>query len=310
MRKEALLFFLVFFPSGCGPDAPPVFSGQKAYQILSDYCALGPRVPGTKAHRQAAGFIFARLEKLPFQVTHQAFMYYDSLKRDSLRLVNLIAAFHPERKRRILYCTHWDSRPYADQEADTILHRQPILGANDGGSGTAVLLAAAELLSKEDPGIGVDLVFFDGEDYGKEGDLDHYLLGSRHYAKSMGAAHPRAMILLDMVGDRDLSIPMEGYSVQEASWLAELVFQVADSLHVTAFASRQGPRIFDDHVPFLQAGIPALDLIDFDYPAWHTVEDLPDKCSPESLESVAKVLLHSLARLGLTPQGAERPGGS
>jgi Zn-dependent M28 family amino/carboxypeptidase len=245
------------------------------------------------------------LRRYTSQVATQPFRVPDPYGTDSLHLVNLVAHFHVERATRVLLGAHYDTRPRADQERGAG-RDLPVPGANDGASGTAVLLEIARALGNWDPGIGVDLVFFDGEDYGKEGDLDHYLLGSRHYAKTLGTARPRAMILLDMVGDRDLSIPMEGYSVREASWLAQLVFGVADSLHAGTFTSRQGPPIFDDHVPFLQAGIPALDLIDFDYPAWHTLEDLPDKCSPASLESVARVLLHSLQSL----RGALRPGGS
>ena len=196
----------------------------------------------------------------------------------------------------MLLGAHYDSRPWADR--DTGAARElPVPGANDGASGVAVLLEVAELLAQWDPGIGVDLVFFDGEDYGKEDDLGFYLLGSRHFVRSMGGYRPQAMLLLDMVGDADLRIPMEGNSLQAAPGLTSLVFAVADSLGVTQFDPVPGPAILDDHVPFLRERIPAVDLIDFEYPPWHTTADLPEACSPQSLEAVALVVLHVLARL-------------
>lgn len=291
MRKETVLFFLVFFPSGCGPEAPPVFSGQKAYQILLDFCALGPRNPGSTAHRQAADFIFGHLEKPPFQVKRQAFVFYDSLKRDSLDLVNIIALFHPERKRRIFFSTHWDSRPYADREADTALHRRPILGANDGGSGVAVLLALAELLAEKDPKIGVDLVFFDGEDYGPEGVVSQYLLGSKYFAKNAGGYYAEFGILLDMVGDSDLTIYQEQYSTLFAGPVVQKVFTRARKLGLSAFVPEVRHTVMDDHVPLLEIGLPVIDLIDFDFPFWHTLADRPEVCSPKSLEQVGQLLV-------------------
>jgi Zn-dependent M28 family amino/carboxypeptidase len=210
--------------------------------------------------------------------------------------VNLQANFYPERAARVLLCAHYDTRPRADQDTG-VARDLPVPGANDAGSGVAVLLEIGRAITGWDPGIGVDLVFFDGEDYGREGDPQNYLLGSRAFARAMGSYRPRAVILFDMVGDKDLRIPIEPNSQYAAAWLVKLVFGVADSLGVRSFANVQGPPVYDDHVPFLQAGIPALDLIDFDYPAWHTTRDLPDQCSAASLDDVCRVILHSLPRL-------------
>jgi len=221
----------------------------------------------------------------------------DPYAPDTLHLVNVLAHFHPERAQRVLLAAHYDSRPWADRDTGTA-RDQPVPGANDGGSGTAILLEIADALASWDPGIGVDLVFFDGEDYGKEGDLEHYLIGSRHFAATMGSYRPRAMVLLDMVGDRDLKIPMEGNSLRAAPALTQLVFAVAESLGATAFVRSPGRPVFDDHVPFLRAGIEAVDLIDMDYPEWHTTRDLPPACSPASLQTVTEVVLHVLQRLG------------
>ncbi|MCI0330949.1 MAG: M28 family peptidase [candidate division Zixibacteria bacterium] len=294
MRRAPLLFFLPFLLFGCAPAEPPVFSGARAYEILKEYCALGPRVPGSEAHRQAASFIAARLEKLPLRVKLQPFTYYDSLKRDSVRFVNIIAAFQPERKKRILLCTHWESRPYADGEKDSALHRQPILGANDGGSGVAILLALAELLGEKDSKIGVDLVFFDGEDYGPEGVLSQYLIGSKYFAKNAGSYWAEYGILLDMVGDSDLTIYQEQYSTLFAGKIVQKVFARARKLGLSAFVPEIRHAVMDDHLSLLDVGLPVIDLIDFDYPFWHTLADRPEACSPKSLEQVGRLLVSLL----------------
>jgi Zn-dependent M28 family amino/carboxypeptidase len=248
-------------------------------------------VPGTEAHRQTSTFIIRHFQTLPFQVTRQPFVHFDRLKSDSIRMVNIIARFHPERKQRLLFCTHWDSRPYADQEKDSSLHSRPILGANDGGSGVAVLLHIAELLAKSEPEIGVDLVFFDGEDYGPEGVVDQYLLGSKHFAKQAGGYYCEFGILLDMVGDSGLAIYQEQYSMQYAGDVVRKVFSRAQKLGLAAFVPGVRHAVIDDHLPLLEAGLPVIDLIDFDFPQWHTLGDRPEVCSPKSLDQVGTLLL-------------------
>jgi hypothetical protein len=292
--RKAFVFFFSFFLSGCGQNSPPRFSGGRAYQILVDFCALGPRVPDTEAHRKAGLFIVGHFEKLPFHLTRQSFVYYDSLKAASISLVNLIAAFQPERENRILLCTHWDSRPYADRESDTNLHRQPILGANDGGSGTAVLLTLAEVLARHDPGVGVDMIFFDGEDYGPEGVLTQYLLGSKYFAKNAGGYWCEYGILLDMVGDSGLTIYQEQYSTLLAGEVVKKVFARAQKLGLPAFIPEVRHTVYDDHVPLLEIGLPVINLIDFDFPHWHKLSDRPEVCSPKSLEQVGTLLVSLL----------------
>ncbi len=295
MSKAAFFLFLaLFFSFACGPASPPEFSGQRAYEILKEFCAFGPRVPNSEAHGKAGDFIAGFFQKEPFSLTRQEFVYRDSLKNVELSLVNFIAAFHPERKKRILLCTHWDSRPYADQEKDSSLHNRPILGANDGGSGTAVLLALGELLTKKDPKIGVDLVFFDGEDYGPADVSDQYFLGSKYFTKNMGDYHIEYGILLDMVGDSALTVYQEKYSTAYAADINRRVFTRAQKLGLSAFVSRPKYAIMDDHLTLLEKGLPVIDLIDFDYPFWHTLQDTPEACSPKSLEQVGKLLVSLL----------------
>jgi Zn-dependent M28 family amino/carboxypeptidase len=192
---------------------------------------------------------------------------------------------------------HYDTRPRSDRETDPARAALPLIGANDGASGTAVLLHLAELLAAAPPPAGVDLLFFDVEDYGREGDLAHYCLGSARLARTwdefggpLAGGRPRGLVLLDMVGKRDLAIPMEGYSLRMAEPWTRALFARAAELGLDAFVSEPGPAVYDDHVPFLQAGIPAVDLIDFDFPEWHTQRDVPAACSPASLEAVGRLV--------------------
>jgi Zn-dependent M28 family amino/carboxypeptidase len=235
-------------------------------------------------------YLAGKLEEFGAAVTRQPFEAVLSTG-DTLRLVNIVGSYRPGASARILIGAHYDTRPRADRDPDPANRAKPILGANDGASGVAVLLELARLCSIAEPSVGVDLVFFDGEDYGEEGRTDDYLLGSRRHAKSLGARRPRAAIVVDMIGERDSRIPIEGYSAAASPALCARIFGIARSLRIPNFVQARGPSIIDDHLPYIQAGVPAIDLIDFDYRHWHTLADTPDKCSEESLAAVGTVLV-------------------
>lgn len=201
-----------------------------------------------------------------------------------------------------MLCAHWDSRPRADKDPDSTRHTQPVPGANDGASGTAVLLEMARVLAAFPPEIGVDIVLFDLEDlgdYGADDDpdsLNPFSIGAAYFVSQRGQYTPRYGILLDMIGDKDLHIKKEGYSQAAAPLLLEQIWAAAEKVGADAFVDSHGVAITDDHVPFLRQGIPVVNLIDFDYPYWHTVADTPDKCSPASLQQVGDVLVEMLYR--------------
>ena len=268
----------------------PVFSGERALELAAAQCEFGPRNPGSAGAKAALAWMTEQLKASAPQLRPHAFSMPDPYApEESLHLTNLVASFRPEATRRIALAAHWDTRAFADQEEGERAS-EPILGANDGASGVAVLLALAELMAQEAPSVGIDLLFFDGEDYGREGDSDNYLLGSRRFVADHPAYRPEALILLDMVGEAGLNIPMELYGLQNAPELTRLVFGRASALGLWAFESRPGDAVLDDHIPFLQAGIPAIDLIDLDYDAWHTHADTMDKLSAESLRQVGQLL--------------------
>jgi Zn-dependent M28 family amino/carboxypeptidase len=258
---------------------------------MRDLCALGPRVPGTKSHAAALAFLVKHARAHADRVELEEFRAAQPPYPPGVTLTNVVARFGPGRTPRILLGAHWDSRPRADADPDSSRRRQPVLGANDAASACAVLLHLAERFHAQPPAVGVDLVWFDGEDGGLPGTTDTYCLGSREHVRRLAEPRPAYAIVVDMVGDRNLVLPMESYSLAHAPEVVHAVWGRAEELGFGAiFVAEPQPAVFDDHVPFLESGIPAIDMIDFDYPYWHTVEDTPDKCSPQSLAVVGEVL--------------------
>lgn len=274
----------------------PAFDEENSFQYLLAQVAFGPRNPGSEGHQNCRNYLVNELKKFTSRVNEQAFLHYDGLTGRTLTLTNIIAQFNPGTEPRILLSAHWDTRPRADRDPDPANRNRPILGANDGASGVAVLLEVARQLSLNPPPIGVDIVFFDGEDYGREGYSDEYFLGSRYFVKNNQTFFPRYAILLDMVGDKNLKIPIEGNSWQFAPDVVHKVWKQAEMSGKNQFINTVDGFINDDHVILNQGGIPAIDIIDFAYPDeshryWHTLQDTPDKCSPQSLGVVGEVLL-------------------
>ncbi len=275
-------------------SGPPTFDGGRAYDLLVQQCDLGPRNPGSAGHRAAIDFLSSELKKWADSVETDAFTYRDAKVDTVVALTNIKGVFNARATERILLCAHWDTRPYADQETDPKKRTQPIPGANDGASGVAVLLEVARVLRQIPPVKGVDIVLFDGEDYGRglNGDVSDYFLGARRFAAvSKGKYAPRMGILLDMIGDKDLTIYHEGNSNRTYPDHVARVWQAAATLGYRQFIHQDKYTISDDHLPLIEAGIPCIDLIDFDYPPWHTTGDTPDKCSAQSLKAVGDVVL-------------------
>jgi Zn-dependent M28 family amino/carboxypeptidase len=217
--------------------------------------------------------------------------------RDLPEFRNYIAKFNLDAEHRILLCAHYDTRPVADRDPDPAKRDKPITGANDGASGVAVLLELARLFSENRPAAGVDMVFFDGEDYGE--DLDRMLLGSKRFAGQNADYRPLFGILLDMVGDRDLKIYQELYSVGGSRETVKRIWDLAGDMGFgEIFVPIPRYAVMDDHVPLLQAGIRCINIIDFEYPYWHTSEDTPDKCSSESLRTVGEVINRLVYEIG------------
>lgn len=281
----------------------PRFDGTKAFRLLQQQCQFGPRNPGSSGHRKCRDWILETTSGLADTVLAQDFSYADPYTGRSLPLTNVIARFRPDARQRIWLAAHWDTRPWADRDPDPRNRSKPIPGANDGASGVAVLLELARVLKDFPPQIGVDLVFLDGEDLGRSGDTERYFVGSRHLARNPIAPLPDYCIVIDMVGDKRLRIPMEGYSIRQAPEVMDLLWDQAEALGLAQFVREVGSAVEDDHVILHHlGGIRAVDLIDFDYSAglrsfWHTMDDTPPHCSAQSLSAVGALLLHHVRSL-------------
>ena len=295
-KNYAFIIFMCFHLTFCD-KAIPQFDGQKAFDLLEAQCDFGPRIPGSIAAKNCLSFLENELNKYVGKVVRQEFQHFDSNNKKNLLLTNLLASFNPSNSQRVFLAAHWDSRPMADRDPIIENRNKPVPGANDGASGVAVLLEIARNLHESPPSVGVDIILFDGEDGGKEGQLNEWFLGSRYFATQAKNYKPRYGILIDMIGDAQLSIPIEGYSQEYLPHIVEKVWSTAESLGIVEFERRMGQYINDDHRMLIEKGIPCIDIIDFQYPDeshryWHTLEDTPDKCSVESLEAVGTVLLN------------------
>ena len=291
-----LLTTLLFLTFGCGPSGPD-FDEDHAFEYLVAQCDFGPRNPGSEGYYACLDFIINELDQSADDIILQDFRYQEQRYRKRYDLQNIIARFNPDASFQTIISAHWDTRPWADQEDNRRDRNQPIIGANDGASGVAVLLELAKIMGETPPPIGVNLVFFDGEDLGVPGENETYCQGSRYFAKNLPIPRPDEAINLDMVGDKQLHIPVEKYSLEYNPSLVRYLWGRADDMGLDAFDITPQYAIYDDHVRLHEiAGIPAIDLIDFKYPNpyanfWHTMNDVPENCSAESLEQVGKLMV-------------------
>jgi glutaminyl-peptide cyclotransferase len=278
----------------CGASGPEFqeFDGEVAYTYVQQQVAFGPRVPNTNGHVTAGDWIRGRLEATADSVETQEWVHV-TLDGDSLRMRNFIARFRPEIQGRILYVAHWDTRPMADRSQNIGQQMMPVPGANDGGSGVAVLLGVADALKALPSNFGVDLVFVDGEDYGVFAEEADVLIGSKYFAENLPEDYaPLFGVVFDMVGDSDQRFLKEGYSVNGAPEVVTRVWTRADDIgYGRIFRNTIGGAITDDHVPLLDAGLRVIDVIDLDYEHWHTTDDTVDKVSAESLQVVGDVAM-------------------
>jgi Zn-dependent M28 family amino/carboxypeptidase len=287
--------------AACGASRFAV-DGARAHARVVLQVQAGPRIPGSPGHARVRQWLARELGRLGAVVELQEVA--DSTLGRTVRLTNVIAHFGAKAGERgpILLCAHYDTRPWCDEDPDPGHRGDPLPGANDGASGVAVLLEVAELVSRRPAPVPVDLVFFDGEDQGRASQPEEFSLGARAYARLLKDPRPVAGFLFDMVGDKDLAVYAEAHSAERAANVTEVVFEAARATGARGFHPETRHRVVDDHLPLLEAGVPAVDIIDFDYPAWHTRRDLPSQVSAESLAEVARVaawLVYSspLARL-------------
>jgi glutaminyl-peptide cyclotransferase len=266
------------------------FDGERAFAYLQQQVGFGPRIPNAPAHEQTGDWILTRLRATADTVIVTAFRHM-TRRGDTLHLRNFLARFRPQAAERVLFLAHWDTRPHADQSANLAAQRLPVPGANDGASGVAVLLGVADALKAKAPAGGVDLLFVDGEDYGNFADSNDVLIGSRYFAAHQPLGYPPLYaVLFDMVGDKNLDIYYEGNSQTVAPEVVDRVWRTARDLgYGRFFLPGVKHTLIDDHVSLQRAGVHAIDVVDFDYPYWHTTDDTIDKVAAASLQVVGDV---------------------
>jgi hypothetical protein len=277
------------------------FNEDSAFEFVKKQLAFGPRNPGSQGHKKTLEYLKKKLERYSDELILQSFDY-TGYEGEILHLTNLIARFNPEKKKRIFIAAHWDTRPRADMEVLAERAEKPIPGANDGASGVAVLLELARIFKDYKPEIGVDLIFFDGEDYGKEEDLKNYCLGSKYFAANFkGRENYLFGIVLDMVGDKGSGFFPEYYSEVYASEINKMVWDAGFKLGLSRFRENTVKyQVYDDHVPLNQAGIKTIDIIDAGLiqnvkplqrrTYWHTLRDDIRNISKDSLGQVGRLV--------------------
>lgn len=292
-----------------GMPACPEFVADSAMSFINAQCSFGPRVTGTEAHRLCGDYIVSKFKEFGTEVTEQTMELtaYDGTKLPGR---NIIASINPDAKQRLMFCAHWDCRPWADNDRDEANHHTPILAANDAASGVAVMLEMARMIQQNEMEMGVDFICFDAEDWGmpqwedrEESGDGGWCLGSKYWAQ-----HPHISgywaqfgVLLDMVGGRGATFARESYSDYYAQPVVDMTWDVASRLgYGNIFQNREGGAVTDDHVQVNQfSGIPCIDIIpncqgavgsSFG-PTWHTVNDTPENIDPAVLKAVGQTLL-------------------
>jgi hypothetical protein len=289
---------------GNAKAVPVAFDGKRAMKYLERICEIGPRISGSEGMKKQQVLIKKHFEEQGAKVRMQTFTAKQRSQKDTVEMANLIASWHPDRARRVILCSHYDTRPIADQEENRRKWDEPFLSANDGGSGVALLMELAHHMKNLKTNVGVDFVLFDGEEYifDPAPDHDRYFFGSEYFAESYRKEKPRlqyaAAVLLDMIGGKNANFPVEENSWQSARALTRDLWQIADELKCRAFdLNKEGPSVLDDHIALNRVGIPACDIIDFSYKHWHRLSDVPANCSADSMDQVAKVLSVWLQRV-------------
>jgi Zn-dependent M28 family amino/carboxypeptidase len=280
---------------------PAPIDGKRAFRYLEQICAIGPRIAGSKENARQRKMVADHFKAMGATLREQPFSTQHPQTNERVDMVNLIGSWHPERTERVVIAAHYDTRPHPDEEKDPVRQQLQFLGANDGASGVALLMELAHHMQDLKTPWGVDLVILDGEElvFGKHPDtVGEYFLGSKEFARAYvedgnGRRNRNeyvAGLVLDMVGGNNLQINQEPNSLNLAPGLVREVWTVARQMGIKSFRTRIGREVLDDHLALNNAGIPTIDLIDFDYPYWHKADDVPKNCSAESLAEVGRVV--------------------
>ena len=283
-----------FAADRAGGEKPVEIDTKRVMEYLEAVCKIGPRISGSEGMTKQQKLIEKHFTDLGAKVRYQKFSKKQRTAPKAIEMANLIVSYHPDRAKRVILCSHYDTRPIADQEHNVRRWTEPFVSANDGGSGVALLMELGHHMKDLETTLGVDFVFFDGEEYILDPKKDEYFFGSKHFAaeyrKVRRTTEYTGAILLDMIAGKGATFPVEQNSAIKAGKLVKEVWGIAAELKCDAFQEKMSRfAVEDDHIPLNAAGIPALDIIDFDYPHWHRLTDLPKNCSAATMAQVGKV---------------------
>jgi len=279
----------------------PLFDGKYAYESVAKQVSFGPRVPNTPFHLKCKDYLIAELSLYADSVFVQSFEDY--IEGEKVQLFNIIARFKGDNPSKVLLLgAHWDSRPLADEDPNPKKAAKSFDAANDGGSGVGVLLSMAKSFKTEKPPVNVDIVLFDGEDLGLHGSLEYFCRGSKYYTQRLTPLNrPSHVIILDLVGDKEAQFIIERNSNRSAPSLIRSIWSVGAEVGNGTFVNQIGTDIYDDHIPFMEMGIPSVDIIDAELVGnrafnprrryWHTSDDTMENISETTLSAVGKTVL-------------------
>ena len=276
------------------PRRAPSFDQEHAYTLLKDLCNVGPRNHGSESKLKGEQWIQDQLREAGAEVSVHELTYQGKESESSETFRNIIGRIRPSEPRRVMVGTHYDTRSWADRDPRKELRSTPIIGANDGASGVAVMLEMARAWKADPPPVGVDLIFFDGEEFGRTDSIEDHLVGSNAWVRDHPEYKPEWGVVLDMVGDSSLHIPKERVSAARACKAVRRIWEAAGRVGSTAFTDSFYRHVWDDNLAFIDRGIPVALLIDPQYRWFHTTEDLPDKCSAQSLGQVGRAVMEAI----------------
>ena len=297
----AMMFFYIQLSAQTNPEdknmkeQPLPFDPEQSMKYLKEICDIGTRISGSEGIVKQRVLIKKHFEALGAKVLEQEFKAIQKSTGRPTPMVNMVITWHPTARERVILCSHFDTRPFADQETDPKKRKGTFISANDGASGVALLMEMGRHMKKLNCNIGVDFVFFDGEEFVFDPD-DEYFFGSKYFArearKNTQTIKYRSAVLLDMVAGKDAKFPIEQNSWWKAGAVVREVWSAANELKIESFKLNEFSRVAvdDDHTALNNGGIPAIDIIDFDYKHWHKLSDTPEQCSGETMAGVAKVL--------------------
>lgn len=278
----------------CAGDGPrPEFDANRVKSLIEAQVAFGPRVPETEAWRQCRTYLKNYFDSLGYQVELQEFTHKDYSQDRTVSMCNIIIKQPKSLSKtgpRILLGAHWDSRPRCENDPDPARRTDSLPGAVDGAAGVALLMELARMFANSPPDAPVEFVLFDGEDWGQPGDINQYIVGSNEFARRVSGADYQFAIVPDLFAHAGSSLAREGMSQRFAASINDRVWQAARELDITRFVDTVSREVIDDHLPLLNIGIKTIDIIDMNYPHWHTSHDTPDKCDSAAIADVGRVI--------------------